>query len=132
MDGMDIRDYNPRWLRAQIATVAQEPMLLPLTIRQNLTFGCYQEPTLGEIYDALKAANIYDQIMDREKFPSGLRTQLEAASNISGGEKQRIAIARAILSDPPILLLDEATSALDEENQEKVQEALNKLMVVCC
>jgi len=119
---------NPRWLRSQIATVSQEPILLPLTIRENITFGCPREPTLDEIYDACKVANIYDSLMDKDKFPSGLRTELSAVQNISGGEKQRIAIARAVLADPPILLLDEATSALDEENQSKVQDALNKLM----
>lgn len=128
LDGVDIREYNPRWLRSQIATVAQEPKLVPLTIRENLTFGCTKEPSLEEIHDALKAANIYDSIMDKDKFPQGLRTMMESAGNVSGGEKQRIAIARAILADPPILLLDEATSALDEENQAKVQDALDKLM----
>lgn len=54
LDGVDIREYNPRWLRSQIATVAQEPKLVPLTIRENLTFGCTKEPSLEEIYDALK------------------------------------------------------------------------------
>ena len=66
--------------------------------------------------------------MDKEKFPSGLRTKLDAIPNIPGGEKQRIALACAFLANPKILLLDEATSALDEENQEKVQQALNRLM----
>ena len=54
LDGVDIRKYNPRWLRGQIATVAQEPKLVELTIRENLTFGCEKEPSLEEIYDALK------------------------------------------------------------------------------
>ncbi|CAB9526173.1 Cyclolysin secretion/processing ATP-binding protein CyaB [Seminavis robusta] len=128
LDGIDIREYNPTWLRSQMAVVAQEPQLLPITLRQNLTFGCKVEPSLKEIEDACRAANILDAIKDKNKFPRGLNTRMSSQGNISGGEKQRIAIARAILVDPPILLLDEATSALDEENQEKVQAALNILM----
>jgi ABC-type dipeptide/oligopeptide/nickel transport system ATPase component len=130
LDGTDIREYSPDWLRGQIATVAQEPKLLPCTILENITFGCKagSEPTLEEVYAACKAANIYEQLMDKNKFPEGLRTMMNAVSNVSGGEKQRIAIARAILANPTILLLDEATSALDEENQEKVQSALERLM----
>lgn len=54
LDGVDIREYNPRWLRGQIATVAQEPKLVPLTIRENLTFGCTKEPSLEDIHNALK------------------------------------------------------------------------------
>lgn len=130
LDGRDLREYNPDWLRAQIATVAQEPKLLPVTILENIVFGCPpdKQPKMEEVYEACKAANIYDSLMDKDKFPEGLRTKMNAVTNVSGGEKQRIAIARAILADPPILLLDEATSALDEENQEKVQSALNTLM----
>ena len=130
LDGRNIREYSPDWLRSQIATVAQEPKLLPCTILENITFGCKpgSEPTLEKVYTACKDANIYDELMDKNKFPEGLRTMMNAVSNVSGGEKQRIAIARAILTNPPILLLDEATSALDEENQEKVQSALERLM----
>ena len=65
--------------------------------------------------------------MDKTRFPQGLRTELDRVPNISGGEKQRIAIARAVLADSPILLLDEATASLDEENQKEVQDALNRL-----
>jgi ABC-type multidrug transport system ATPase subunit len=128
LDGKDIREYKSSWLRLQIATVAQEPKLLPLTIRDNLAFGCPTEPTTKQIMDACATANIAELLADKDKFPEGLRTKMSAIQNISGGEKQRLAIARAILADPPILLLDEATSALDEESQEKVQGALNELM----
>ena len=77
LDGKDIRDYSPDWLRAQIATVAQEPKLLPFTIRENIAFGCPTEPTLEQIYSACKAANIYDALMDKDKFPEGLRTKMK-------------------------------------------------------
>jgi len=128
LDGRDIREYKPRWLRAQFVAVEQEPKLLPLTIRQNLTFGCLQDPSASEIEQACRSANIWNSLSDPKKFPKGLETEMSESGNISGGEKQRICIARAILADPPILLLDEATSALDEVNQHDVQEALNKLM----
>lgn len=59
LDGVDVKDYNPRWLRSQIATVSQEAKLLPLSIRDNLTLGCEREPTLDEIYDACKALPIF-------------------------------------------------------------------------
>ena len=128
VDGHDLRDLSPSWLRSQIAIVSQEPQLLPISIRDNIAFGALKEPTLAEVEAACRAANILDAINDKNKFPEGLRTRMSTVQNVSGGEKQRIAIARAILADPPILLLDEATSALDEENQEKVQAALNELM----
>merc|ERR1712050_165956 len=78
--------------------------------------------------EACRSANIWESISDPKKFPKGLETDMTESGNVSGGEKQRICIARAILANPSILLLDEATSALDEINQHEVQEALNKLM----
>jgi ABC-type multidrug transport system fused ATPase/permease subunit len=128
LDGRDIRDYKPQWLRSQIVAVEQEPKLLPVAIRENLAFGCDHDPTLEEIEKACRAANIWDALQDPQKFPNGLETKIEAVQNVSGGEKQRLCIARAILADPPILLLDEATSTLDEISQADVQTALNKLM----
>ena len=73
LDGRNIRDYSVKWLRSQIACVAQEPKLLPMSIRDNLAFGCPKEPTTEQILDACKAANIYEQLMDKNKFPEGLR-----------------------------------------------------------
>ena len=127
LDGIDVREYNPEWLRQQIVAVSQEPNLIPTTIRENIAFGCPHEPTLEEIYDACRVANIYDTLMDKNRFPQGLRTEVSRVANISGGEKARIAIARAVLADCPILLLDEATASLAEENQAEVQDALNRL-----
>mmetsp|Transcript_71045 Transcript_71045/g.179287 ORF Transcript_71045/g.179287 Transcript_71045/m.179287 type:complete len:705 (+) Transcript_71045:3-2117(+) len=128
LDGRDIRDYEPQWLRKQIVAVAQEPKLLPLSIRDNLTFGCSRQPSTQDIEDACRAANIWTTLCDSQKFPNGLETKMSVVQNVAGGEKQRLCIARAILADPPILLLDEATSALDEDSQAHVQEALNRLM----
>lgn len=128
LDGRDIREYQAQWLRAQIVAVAQEPKLLPMSIRENLTFGCSSPPSMEEIEQACRAANIWDVLSDPQKFPNGLETKMSVVQNVAGGEKQRICIARAILANPPILLLDEATSALDEVSQAQVQEALNKLM----
>jgi len=128
VDGNNVKDLNPEWLRTQIATVSQEPDLIPMTIRDNICIGCQHEPSAKEIEDACRAANIWDSLSDRAKFPEGLQTKMRAVKNVAGGEKQRICIARAILANPPILLLDEATSALDKTTENLVQEALEKLM----
>merc|ERR1719265_888090 len=90
--------------------------------------GCPNDASSEEIQEACKAANIWDVLNDKDKFPEGLQTKMRKVKNISGGEKQRICIARAILANPPILLLDEATSALDKETENLVQDALEKLM----
>ena len=127
LDGIDIRSYSPGWLSRQIVAVSQDPIMIPTTIRENITLGCLGEPSLEAIHDACRAANIYELLMDKNRFPQGLRTEMDRVTNISGGERARIAIARAVLADCPILLLDEATASLDEENQAQVQDALSRL-----
>ncbi|XP_024151894.1 ATP-binding cassette sub-family B member 10, mitochondrial isoform X1 [Oryzias melastigma] len=128
IDGHDIRDLNPYWLRAHIGTVSQEPVLFSCSIRDNIAYGAVDPDavTTEDIYRAAKVANAFDFV---QSFPKGFDTVVgEKGVLLSGGQKQRIAIARALLKNPKILLLDEATSALDAENESLVQEALERLM----
>lgn len=128
IDGHDIRDLNPYWLRSHIGTVSQEPVLFSCSIRENIAYGATDPDavTTEDVYRAAKVANAYDFI---QTFPKGFDTVVgEKGVLLSGGQKQRIAIARALLKNPKILLLDEATSALDAENEFLVQEALERLM----
>ncbi len=125
IDGIDIRKLTVSSLRDQIAIVTQEPILFNDTIRNNIAYG-NQNASEEEIYSAAKAAYAYDFVMG---FPKGFDTTIgELGSRLSGGEKQRICIARALLKDAPILILDEATSALDSESEMLVQRALENLM----
>ncbi|XP_071079228.1 ATP-binding cassette sub-family B member 10, mitochondrial-like isoform X1 [Haliotis cracherodii] len=129
LDGQDIRELNPTWLRNQIGTVSQEPVLFSCSIAENIGYGA-SNPTAvtdDQIITAAKQANAYNFI---QSFPEGFQTLVgERGHMLSGGQRQRVAIARAILKDPKILLLDEATSALDAESEYLVQEALERLMV---
>ncbi|KAK5611855.1 ATP-binding cassette sub- B member 10, mitochondrial [Crenichthys baileyi] len=128
IDGHDIRDLNPYWLRNHIGTVSQEPVLFSCSIRDNIAYGAADPNavTTESIHSAARVANAYDFI---QAFPKGFDTVVgEKGVLLSGGQKQRIAIARALLKNPKILLLDEATSALDAENEFLVQEALERLM----
>jgi ATP-binding cassette, subfamily B, bacterial MsbA len=123
--GTDLREVSTHDLRRQIAVVTQETVLFNQPISKNIELGRPGAAT-AEIMEAARHANAYDFIM---KKPKGFDTVVgEKGVLISGGERQRIAIARAILKDAPILLLDEATSSLDSESERAVQAALEDLM----
>ncbi|NNK84140.1 MAG: ABC transporter ATP-binding protein [Desulfobacterales bacterium] len=125
IDETDIRDCSISSLREQIAIVTQDPILFNDTIKNNIAYG-NQKASNDEIEQAAKAAYAYDFI---QSFPDKFDTTIgELGGRLSGGEKQRICIARALLKDAPILILDEATSSLDTESEMLVQKALENLM----
>ncbi len=127
IDGKDVRDYTLKSLRKIIGVVNQDAILFNDTIANNIAYGC-PEATREQIIEAAKLANAHEFIVDG-RHKDGYDTEVgEKGFKLSGGEKQRIAIARAILRNPPILLLDEATSALDTVTEKLVQDALNKVM----
>jgi len=124
IDGVDIRDTTLQSLAATVGLVSQETYLFHASIRENLRFAC-PEASDGEIEDAARAAQIHDLI---SSLPQGYDTPVgERGYRFSGGEKQRMAIARTVLRNPPVLILDEATSALDNETERAVQQALDDL-----
>jgi ATP-binding cassette, subfamily B, bacterial len=124
IDGVDIRDMTLSSLAATVGLVSQETYLFHASIRENLRFAC-PEASDGEIEEAARAAQIHELI---SSLPEGYDTPVgERGYRFSGGEKQRIAIARTILRNPPVLILDEATSALDTETERAVQQALDEL-----
>ncbi len=125
IDGYDISETNLKSLRSQIGMVMQEVILFNDTVRNNIA---YANPTVSdeEVIRAAKIANAHEFILN---LPQGYNTIIgERGILLSGGEKQRIAIARAVLKNPPILILDEATSALDPESEKLVYGALDHLM----
>ena len=124
IDGVDVRDFSFASLRSAVGVVSQETYLFHGTVRENLRFA-RPAATDEEVEDAARAARIHDHLAS---LPEGYDTVVgERGYRFSGGEKQRIAIARAILRDPPVMVLDEATSALDVETERAVQEALDGL-----
>ena len=124
IDGVDIRDVTLASLAATVGLVSQETYLFHASIRENLRFAC-PDATDEEIERAAVAAQIHELITS---LPDGYDTPVgERGYRFSGGEKQRIAIARTILRNPPVLILDEATSALDTETERAVQAALDEL-----
>ncbi len=124
IDGVDLRDMTLSSLAATVGLVSQETYLFHASIGENLRFAC-PEASDREIEDAARAAQIHDLIVS---LPAGYDTPVgERGYRFSGGEKQRIAIARTILRNPPVLVLDEATSALDTETERAVQQALDEL-----
>jgi ATP-binding cassette, subfamily B, heavy metal transporter len=124
IDGQDIRDVTQESLRAAIGVVPQDTVLFNDTIFYNIKYGRF-DATDEEIYAAAKLAQIDDFI---RTLPQGYKTMVgERGLKLSGGEKQRVAIARTILKGPPILILDEATSALDSHTEKEIQDALDRV-----
>ncbi len=123
--GTDISTLNKQSLRSVIGYVTQEPFLFNGTVRENLVLA-QRDATDDEIWKALEAANAASFVRD---LPKQLDTNVgERGVKLSGGEKQRLSIARALLKDSPILLLDEATSAVDNETERLIQQALDRLL----
>lgn len=124
IDGQDLRDVTQESLHARIGVVPQDTVLFNDTIRYNIAYG-RPEASFAEIEAAAKAAKIHDFIL---ALPEGYETTVgERGLKLSGGEKQRVGIARTLLKDPPILLLDEATSALDTETERDIQGELKMM-----
>lgn len=125
LGGRDIRDISLNSLLSNISMVFQNVYLFQDTIANNIAFGV-ENATREEVIAAAKKARCHDFIMN---MPDGYDTVIgEGGSTLSGGEKQRISIARAIMKDAPIILLDEATSSVDSENEIYIQEAINELV----
>lgn len=119
-------DFNPISWRSAFALVSQDRPLISGTIRENITYGCTRKVSKEELEQVAKQAGIWDLITS---LPDGFDTRVEAnGSNFSGGQRQCIAIARAIMRNPDYLLLDEATSNLDAQSEREVSEALANLM----
>ena len=119
--GTDVREYTLDSLMKNISMVFQNVYLFSDTVENNIRFG-RPEATRDEVIDAAKRGCCHDFIME---LPNGYDTVLEeGGSSLSGGEKQRISIARAILKDAPIIILDEATANVDPENEDRLQAAI--------
>ncbi len=126
IDGQDVRDLKTKSLRRHIGMVLQTPILFSGTIRENILYG-RPRASDSDVIAACKAANAYEFI---RALPNGFGSEVgERGTFLSGGQCQRITIARAFLKDPKILILDEATSSLDSESERSIQAALDQLMI---
>ena len=124
-DGIDVRKLDLAWLRSNIGIVTQDTYLFNGTIRDNLLYA-KPDATDEELIEACRKANIYDFI---EAQPDGMNTVVgNRGLKLSGGEKQRISIARVLLKDPALMIFDEATSALDSISEQKIQDAIDPLI----
>lgn len=123
--GVNIKQIPPAKLMEMVSFVFQDVFLYSVSIKDNISFG-RESASDEEIISASKAAMCHDFI---SKLPDGYNTPAgQRGTKLSGGEKQRIALARAIIKDAPIIVLDEATSATDPENEDKIQEAISKMI----
>ncbi len=124
IDGQDVRDVTQASLHAQIGVVPQDTVLFNDTVRYNIAYG-RDGASQAEIEAAARAAKIHDFIVS---LPEGYETKVgERGLKLSGGEKQRVGIARTLLKNPPILILDEATSALDTQTERDIQDSLREM-----
>ena len=120
--GVDVRDFTLTALREQIGLVSQQVLLFNASVRDNIALG-RPSATAQQIEDAARAANIHERIL---RLPRGYDSVIGEDAQLSGGEQQRLSIARAVLLDPPVLVLDEATAAADADNEVAIQEALSR------
>jgi subfamily B ATP-binding cassette protein MsbA len=125
IDGTDIRDMKIRDLRNLMGIVSQQPILFNTSFRENIAFGV-DSHTMDQVEYSAHVANAHEFITQTDKAYDTLVG--ESGNKLSGGQRQIISIARAIMANPPILILDEATSALDTESERLVQEAIVNLM----
>jgi ATP-binding cassette subfamily B protein/subfamily B ATP-binding cassette protein MsbA len=126
LDGFDTRQLTLKSLRDLVSIVLQEPLLFSGSILENIRYGRL-DASRSEVEDAARAANAHDFIL---RLPDGYETALgERGARISGGERQRICVARAFLKDAPILILDEPTSSVDSKTEAVILEALERLML---
>ena len=126
IDGVDVREWNMATLRSQISTIEQDVFLFSRSIRENIAFGLGSRATEEAIVQAAKDAQAHDFIMG---FRDGYDTVVgERGVTLSGGQRQRLAIARALLTDPRILILDDSTSAIDSATEDKIQQAIHRVL----
>ncbi|CAK9116862.1 unnamed protein product [Durusdinium trenchii] len=128
IDGVDLREYNVNVLRSRVAVVDQRPVLFASSVRENVTYGLRHEVSDEEVIQVLQAASLWDGSNGIKSKADRLLTKLGSGGiSLSGGQMQRVSIARVMIRKPDIILLDEATSALDNKNEKIVQAALDQL-----